>query len=192
MRRAFPLALMLAGIALTASGCWPHDDIYHPTGGGGSYPYLNGSGRSAPPSTTPGYHVFANATTSIPGGKMGFLITANGTGGYRITWTDTLGSGAYFHGSAFSDTEFEQYSNYHGLQYLTPSGAGPRGLPNRLDFSSQAGSGVDGLDLVAATDPIYVDLLINGSSTGVQIYFTDAQTNQVSVATVNPVAFTSP
>ena len=181
----------LAGLALVASGCIVHhDDPYNP--GPPSYPYLDGSGRPAPSSSTPGYHVLANAATSIPGGDIGFLVTANGQGGYRITYTDTLGSAAYFHGSVFTDGEFESYSNFHGLRYLTPSDSGPTGRPSRLDFSSQAFSSVDGLDLVSSTDPIYVDLLINGTTAGVRIFFTDAETGLVSVSAINPVSFTSP
>src|SRR5690242_4404308 len=41
------------------------------------------------PQGYPGYHVLAGASTSLPAGAIGYLVTANGQGGYRVTWTDT-------------------------------------------------------------------------------------------------------
>src|SRR4051794_9254516 len=54
-----------------------------------------------------GYHVLANANTSIPGGDIGFLVTANGQGGYALYWTDTAGSPAFFSGNVTTDVGFD-------------------------------------------------------------------------------------
>jgi hypothetical protein len=151
------------------------------------YPYPSGSGRGAPSIATTGYSILPNATAALPAGDLGFIVTANGQGGYRIAWSDTQGSSAYFHGSIFTGGQFLSSNPIPGakLDYLTPT-------QGRVDFSSQPGSALDGVDVVSSTDPIYVDLMINGSTNGVAIYFTQSQTAQLSMSQIDPVAFTSP
>src|SRR5260370_24899385 len=46
----------------------------------------------------PGYRVLAGGGAEIPAGDLRYVVTANGQGGYRIAWTDTLGSAAHFQG----------------------------------------------------------------------------------------------
>ena len=59
-----------------------------------------------------------------------------------------------------------------------------------LDFSSVPQSAPDGVDLVPSTDPIYVDLRIDGAPA--PIFFTGAETSRLRQSGYNPVAFTSP
>src|SRR5437764_14251494 len=46
-----------------------------------------------------GYHVSAGAASELPAGDIGFVVTANGQGGYRLSWSDTPGSTAEFAGT---------------------------------------------------------------------------------------------
>ena len=51
---------------------------------------------------------------------------------------------------------------------------------------------LDGVDLVSGSDPIYVDLTVNGVHSGFSIYFTGAQSSLLLTSQYDPVAFTSP
>lgn len=140
------------------------------------------------PQAYPGYHVQANASTSLPAGAIGYLVTANGQGGYRVTWTDTEGSAAQFSGTITVDGTIDpsQTQGFSGNENLQFNGS------NQLIFSSVPGAGVDGVDLVSSTDPIYLEADIEGSPQGVDIYFTGASSGAVNISAVDPVAFTSP
>jgi hypothetical protein len=140
------------------------------------------------PTAYPGYRVLANGSASIPGGDIGFLVTANGQGGYRVAWTDTLNSPAHFTGTITVDGEFDtrQTNGLSGAESLTYA------APNQLAFDSVPGSNLDGVDLVSSTDPIYLDAMIDDSHVGVNIYFTGAQTGLLVNSAYDPVAFTSP
>src|SRR5262245_34425235 len=50
-----------------------------------------------------GYRVLANADTVIPGGDIGYLVTASGQGSFRVVWVDTANSPAVFSGSITMD-----------------------------------------------------------------------------------------
>ena len=65
-----------------------------------------------------------------------------------------------------------------------------RGGGSELDFSSVPGAAADGVDFVPSTDPIYVDLRVDGAPAS--IYFTGADTSRLYLSDLNPVAFTSP
>jgi hypothetical protein len=142
------------------------------------------------PTNYPGYRVLAGAATSIPGGEIGYLVTANGQGGYRVTWTDTINSPAQFSGTITVDGTIDknaaQTHGFSGQETLVFSG------DNQITFTSIPGNDVDGVDLVSSTDPIYLDAKINGSHVGVNIFFTGATTRAVNESAQNPVAFTSP
>lgn len=137
----------------------------------------------------PGYHVLANASAGLPDGDLGYMITANGEGGYRITWTDTLGSAAHFSGSITTDGQFYPSSvqGYSGAEYLTLSTDG-----GTITFDSTPGTYVDGVDLVSSTDPIYLDLQVDGARAGFSIYFTGGESGAELTSAYDPVAFTSP
>jgi len=187
------LALMSA---LSLGGCLVVDPSYQPG------PAVAPSGPTAPPradqageptlslgpSAYPGYRILSNGTASLPGGDLGYLVTANGQGGYRIVWTDTLGSAARFSGTVTVDGAFDtrQTHGYSGAENLTYLAA------NQIAFDSIPGANLDGIDLVSTTDPIYLDGQIDGSHVGVNIYFTGAQTGALVDSAYDPVALTSP
>jgi hypothetical protein len=136
-----------------------------------------------------GYHVSANAASELPAGDIGFVITANGQGGYRLTWSDTLASTAEFAGSITCDSTFDasQLKGYSGYETITLSS------DNRvITFDSVPGNSLDGVDLVSGSDPIYVDLTVNGVHSGFSVYFTGADSSQLLTSSYDPVAFTSP
>jgi hypothetical protein len=137
--------------------------------------------------TGTGYHVLAGGSAELPSGDIGYLVTANGQGGYRVVWSDTLNSPAHFSGTVSTDGTFDpaQTHGFSGAESLTYTGA------NQIAFSSVPGQNLDGIDLVSSTDPIYLDARIDGSEV-VNIYFTGATTRALVNSVYNPVAFTSP
>jgi hypothetical protein len=125
----------------------------------------------------------------MPAGDLGFIITANGQGGYRVSWTDTAGSAAQFTGSISTDGQFDpsrttQMTGYENLT-LSPD-------LKTISFASTPGAAVDGVDMVPSTDPIYLDVYVDGVHTGFDILFTGAETGSVLSSAYDPVAFTSP
>jgi hypothetical protein len=193
MRNLTKLALVLA-VALPATGC-----IVAPDPG----PYHGNPGPAPAPAPTPaldaarplgaqamlGYRVDAGAASELPAGDLGFVITANGQGGYRITWSDTYGSAATFTGYITTDGYFDptQLHGYSGAENITLSA--DQGM---ITFGSTPGSYVDGVDLVSSSDPIYLDLRVDNARTGFGIYFTGAESGSLLTSDYNPVAFTSP
>jgi hypothetical protein len=134
-----------------------------------------------------GYHVRAGAASEVPANEVGFVVTANGLGGYRIAWVAFDGSASTFSGTASSDGAIDPASiaPLSGREDVTLSADHAE-----LDFSSVAGSAADGVDFVPSSDPIYVDLRIDGAPANV--YFTGADTSRLFLSDFNPVAFTSP
>jgi len=134
-----------------------------------------------------GYHVRAGAASEVPGNQLGFVVTANGSGGYRIAWVAVDGSTSTFSGTADSDGAIDPASvaPLSGREHITLDSNG-----TTLEFSSVPGSAADGVDFVPATDPIYVDLRIDGAPA--DIFFTGAETSRLYRSDYNPVAFTSP
>jgi hypothetical protein len=136
-----------------------------------------------------GYHVSAGAATSIPDGDIGYLITANGQNGYRLTFIDTAGSPAVFEGTITTDQSFDPNgtSKYSGAENVTFT------ADNRIDFSGVPGASIEGLDFsVLTSDPIYLDLTVDGSHQGFGIFFTGARSSLVQESAFDPVAFISP
>jgi hypothetical protein len=135
-----------------------------------------------------GYHVLADAHTSIPGGDIGFLVTGNGLGGYALYWTDTAGSPATFSGSATTDVGFDpnQTTRVNGSEDVTFTSL------QRIDFAGTPGDSLQGVEFVSQSDPVYFDLTVDGSHQGFGIWFTGAKSRLVQESSYNPVAFTSP
>jgi hypothetical protein len=189
-------SLLLVGvIALTGCFTEEEDDQFFPLpdlsmpmpadlagapGDGGNGTSSLGSGRARPADQT-AQHVQAGGAVTVPDGQYGFTVTANGQGGYRVAWVDTVGAGLRYHGSVFVHGSFSQISST-GMDYATASG-------ERLDFESQPGAGTLGyVDFVTSTDPITVDVLA-GAQPGT-IWYPDA-TGTIT-ATTTPGTFTSP
>ncbi len=193
MRNFGKLGIALA-LALSATGCIVAGD-----------PGYHDQGAPPPPPPTPtpaldaarplgaqgmlGYRVAANASAELPAGDLGFVITANGQGGYRVTWSDTYGSSATFTGSITTDGYFDasQVHGYSGAENIALSADA-----STITFGSTPGSDVDGVDLVSSTDPIYLDLRVDGAQSGFGIYFTGAESGALLTSDYDPVAFTSP
>ena len=135
-----------------------------------------------------GYHVLANGASAIPDGEIGFQLTADGTGGYRLTFTSSAGSAAIFAASLTTDDAFDpnstaKYSGRETVSFATAS---------HIDLSGTPGASTLGLDFVAESEPIYLDLSVDGKREGFGIYFTGATTGLVQASAYDPVAFTSP
>src|SRR5581483_2331074 len=127
-------------------------------------------------------------TAEIPAGDLGYTVTANGQGGYRVAYTDTLGTAVEFSGTVWTDGEFDSGQ----LASLSGSANYTLVAPNRIDFDSFPGASVDGFDLVSSTDPIYLDARVSGSTGGFDILFPDAASGATVSSAYNPVAFSSP
>ena len=180
--------------ALSTAGCFVAADPgpYSPGPSGGTGPTHPApaldAARPLGAAQLLGYRVQSNASAELPAGDLGFIVTANGQGGYRITWSDTYGSAASFTGYITTDGYFDAsqvrgYSGAEDIQIAADAGT--------VTFSSTPGSYVDGVDVVSSTDPIYVDLRVDGSRSGFGIYFTGAESGAQLAADYNPVAFTS-
>ena len=188
------LALFGFAVAISSAGCFvtptPYDGGPHGGGGGGGV-YVAPTDDATPLgiAAMPGYHVSAGSASELPAGDLGFVITANGSGGYRLTWSDTLGSAAHFSGTITCDTTFDptQLRGYSGYENIDLSSD-----DTVISFDSVPGNQLDGVDLVSGSDPIYLDLLVDGVHSGFSIYFTGAYTSRLLTSQYDPVAFTSP
>jgi hypothetical protein len=134
-----------------------------------------------------GYHVRAGAASEVPGDELGFVVTANGLGGYRIAWVALAGSTRTFSGSVEADGAIDPatVAPLSGREQIVVRADG-----SGVDFSSVPEDSADGVDLVPSTDPIYVDLRIDGAPAA--IFFTGADTSRLVQSAYDPVAFTSP
>jgi hypothetical protein len=197
MRHLSKIAMVLT-FGLATAGCFVPTDPgpYDGPHGGGGGPVVTPTpspALDAPVSLglrgMPGYHVAAGASAALPDGDLGFIVTANGQGGYRVTWSDTYGSAAHFSGTITTDGYFDanQVVGYSGAEYITVSHDA-----RQITFESTPGNYVDGVDLVSSTDPIYLDLIVDGYRSGFGVYFTGAQTGALINSAYVPVAFTSP
>ena len=132
-------------------------------------------------------HVQANGTSGLPAGDIGYIVTANGQGGYRFAWTDTLDTAACFSGiiTVQGTLDTAQTHGLSGAEELRFSNAG------QLRFASVPGSALDGVDLVSSSESVYLDAYIDGSLS-VNIYFADPASGVIGTTGVNPVAFQSP
>jgi hypothetical protein len=181
---------VLVVLGVMASGCIVADGGGHHGGGGGggTGPVLDAP-RPLGLAQVLGYRVAANSSAVLPSGDLGYVITADGVGGYRVVWSDTYGSAAVFSGSITTDGSFDfsQLRGYSGAEDITLSADG-----GTITFSSVPGANLDGVDLVSSTDPIYVDLRVDGARSGFGIYFTGGESFAQLSSDYNPVAFTSP
>jgi hypothetical protein len=196
-----PTTLALAAaLSLTAAGCFvapdPEPRPVTPAPSTGPTPTPVPTPTPALDAPAPlgalgmlGYHVRAGASAALPDGDLGYVVTANGAGGYRVIWSDTYGSAAHFSGTITTDGQFDpnQLQHYSGGENIWLSSD-----LRTLYFDSVPGSVIDGVDLVSSTDPIYLDGTVDGSHGGFSVYFSGADSGQLLRSAYNPVAFTSP
>ncbi len=134
-----------------------------------------------------GYHLRAGAASEVPGDAIGYVVTANGLGGYRVAWVALAGSTSSFSGSVETDGAIDPRSvaALSGRETISVRADG-----SGIDFSSVPDASPDGVDFVPSVDPIYVDLRIDGAAA--PIFFTGADTSRLRQSDYDPVAFTSP
>jgi hypothetical protein len=134
-----------------------------------------------------GYHLRAGAASEVPGDAVGFVITANGVGGYRLAWVALDGNASTFSATIETDGTFDPASTLplSGYETITASADG-----QTLTAASIPTSLPDGVDFVPSLDPVYIDARIDGAPA--DIYFTGADTSRLRVTALDPVAFTSP
>ncbi|HEX4457390.1 MAG TPA: hypothetical protein VIA18_05445 [Polyangia bacterium] len=171
-------------LGLGVTGCFVAPDHGGHGGDGGGDP-----ARPLGAQNLPGYRVRADAASELPANDRGFIITANGNGGYRVTWSDFSGSSSAYTGTISTDGQFDptQLLPFSGREQLTLA------ADNRsFTFDSTPGGGLDGVDLVSSTDPIYLDAMVDGSHVGFGIFFTGAESSLLQSSDYDPVAFTSP
>jgi hypothetical protein len=135
----------------------------------------------------PSFHVQANASADITAGDVGYAVTADGRGTYRLAWSDTQGFDTCFTGlitafDNFAQTDFTGLSGYETIQLVAP---------NQIAFSSIPEATRHGVDFFVSKNPAYVDVAAGGNAT-VNIYYVDAQTSLLMLTGANPVAFSSP
>ena len=134
------------------------------------------------------FHVLVNANSPvIPAGDRAYAVTSNGTGTYRLAWTDNTGLSTCFSGRITGIDNFnaQQVTGLSGLETIQLIS------PNQIGFASIPGSTVDGVDFFAQQDPVYVDVYADNSQ-AVSIYYTDGTTTLPETTGTNPAAFLSP
>jgi hypothetical protein len=132
----------------------------------------------------PLYKIVPNGTATLAPGDVGFIVTANTSGGYRVAWTDETG-GQYcmtgiIRGNGGLDTN--QTIKLSGMETVSANA-------QEVRFASKPGTRIDGIDVVTLGDPMYLDAYINGTLTNVRIYYRQAPSNQVTTAIENPASF---
>jgi hypothetical protein len=173
---------VVATLSLGVAGCF---GVRHGGDGGSALDVARPLGVQG----MPGYRVRANAASELPANDRGFIITANGNGGYRVTWSDFSGSLAQYSGTISTDGQFDptQLSDFSGNENVALAADG-----RSFTFDSTPGSALDGVDMVSSTDPIYLDAMVDGSHVGFDIFFTGAESSLLLTSGYDPVAFTSP
>jgi len=139
--------------------------------------------QAASTASYPLFRVVAGGSAAIPAGDVGFTVTANGTGGYRVAWSDQSGGGNCMTGIIRGQGGFDtnQTNKLSGSETVTADA-------NEVRFASTPGTRVDGVDMVTLGDPLYLDAYLNGSLSNVRIYYQDA-TAGLTTASSNPASF---
>jgi hypothetical protein len=135
-----------------------------------------------------GYHLLANAATTLPDGASGFLTTADGHGGFHLSWLAAPGVNAHFSGTVTTDRGFDP----NGTVKLTGSELVSFDTTTQISFSASPGRMLEGVSFAVEnpSDAAYFNLSVDGM--GAEIFFTGAVTGLIQQSAYDPVAFTSP
>ena len=137
-----------------------------------------------------GYRVAAKPSAVLPAGDLGYVD--HGQRRRRVSRGVERHATARRRCSAAASPPTASFdlvaaAGYSGAEDITLSADG-----GTITFSSVPGANLDGVDLVSSTDPIYVDLRVDGARSGFGIYFTGGESVAQLCSDYNPVAFTSP
>lgn len=137
----------------------------------------------------PLYNVLPNSSTTFDptDGRPTYALTAAPGGSFRLVWSDPQNAPTCFQGLITTDASFSQAAvGYSGNEAITFNQS------NQIAFASIPGSGLDGVDFVVDTEPVYIDAFVD-SGTSTTIYYTDSVTGvETDTNNQNVAAFTSP
>jgi hypothetical protein len=185
--------LSLGFAALLAGGCVVSSGPNHPDGAGGSQPSLTGLTV---------YRIKPGASSVLqPGTQAGYAVTANLGGSYRVVWTGDAGVSHTY-------TEFwgTMWSPGHLTNLVAGCSDGSCALESddflsgvrvdssggtRVDFDTFATTGLDGFDVVTDTEPVILDLYVDGARLPDLILFFNTDNNQISKAGTLPFGLTT-
>jgi len=169
--------LAAASLMLAATGCIVIAPDPNP-------PQCNLPTQAASTASFQSFPILAGGVASIQAGDYGFVVTANGQGGYRVAYSDQAGLATCFSGILRADQGFDP------AQTRRLGGAVISSSVDNLEirFASAPGAAVDGVDVVSQTDPLFVEAFVNGGTSGVQIFTVD-KSNQLTVVNGGRGAF---
>lgn len=169
---------LVLGLAL--AGCGGGGGGGYPGGGDGGIPAPGGNpdlaqsqqGCGATAFNLPGQNVIyrilpgSGITGVTPGQDVGYFITANNGGSYRLVWTGSANA-MTMRGAVFTTGQFRNFvPGCNGAfcklgpnDCVTQPTAVQGG--QRIDFLSRAGASILGFDFVASAEPVYFNLLVN-------------------------------
>ena len=150
----------------------------------------------SPSSYSTQYGVKPGAGLSFEGAEWGYAVTADGTGGWTLSFVGNpdLSQNRFF-GTAYVGTG--TVGSVQACQTCQAAGTSSVSA-TRIDFDATlSGAALAGFTFVhdrnSASDPIYLDLYVDGYQSGVwKIYFVSTDTNSVGTSPENPVALVSP
>ncbi len=175
-------------MSLLGSGCLIND-------------HRDGAGTPFPPTTTTVYDIAIGQPSSVePGAQVGYGITALATGSYRFKWTGdasvNLTGYREFWGSAWTTGHFsnlipgcanggcplEADQGDYVSNIITVTGG------ERIDWDTIASTGFDGFDVSTDTDPVYVDLFVDGNHLAGLVYLPLAPDGTIGSPSALPFA----
>ena len=173
------------------------DDI-----GMGSHPTGAGSSEAIPPASTMGYTVKVGSTVPVaPGTRVGYALTATALETYQFRWTgdaSVAGDGfREFYGSLWTTGHFTSLTPgcvnsacpLENGDYVSAITQVPGG--ERIDWDTLASTGWDGFSFSTDTEPLYLDVYIDGARQPNLFYFPQAPGGAVSSPGATPFAISS-
>jgi hypothetical protein len=141
---------------------------------GGTHQDGAGSAEGIPPSSTMGYTVKVGASVPIaPGTQAGYALTASAPKIYQLRWTGNAAVAANgykeFYGSVWTTGHFTAHTpgcvaaacpletgDYvSGIEMVTGG--------ERIDWDTFASDGWDGFGFTTDTEPVYLDVYVDGA-----------------------------